>query len=89
MWHPVALRANGVLILQVSHLGLPIGRKAITLVFWYALIHRYINLGSSWLTVTGVQNELVIVKNAPHFGEMFDSDEVRYKVIAFLTIHLK
>lgn len=44
---------------------------------------------SSWLSVVGVQNELFIVKNAPHFGEMFDSDEVRNKVIAFLTKHLK
>lgn len=39
---------------------------------------------SSWLSVVGVQNELVIVKDAPHFGEMFDSEEVRKKVIAFL-----
>ena len=44
---------------------------------------------SSWLTVEGVPNELIIVKGAPHFGEMFDADEVRAKVIAFFTNHLK
>ncbi|MDZ7646736.1 MAG: prolyl oligopeptidase family serine peptidase [Cytophagales bacterium] len=27
---------------------------------------------SSWLNVVGVQNELIIVKDAPHFGVMFD-----------------
>lgn len=44
---------------------------------------------SSWLNVEGVPNELVIVKDAPHFGEMFDSDEVRNKVITFLKKHVK
>lgn len=39
---------------------------------------------SSWLTVVGVKNELIIVKDAPHFGEMFDSDDVRAKVLSFL-----
>jgi len=43
---------------------------------------------SSWLNVAGVQNELVIVKDAPHFGEMFDSDEVRTKVMNFLRERL-
>lgn len=42
---------------------------------------------SSWLSVTGVQNELVIIEGAPHFGEMFDSAMVRKKVISFLTDH--
>lgn len=31
----------------------------------------------------GVPNELVIVKDAPHFGGMFDADEVRNKVYYF------
>lgn len=44
---------------------------------------------SAWLNVAGVRNELIIVKDAPHFGVMFDSDEVRNKVINFLSIHLK
>ena len=44
---------------------------------------------SAWLNVAGVQNELFIVKDAPHFGVMFDSDEVRNKVINFLRMQLK
>jgi acetyl esterase/lipase len=39
---------------------------------------------SSWLNVAGVKNELIIVKEAPHFGEMFDTDEIRIKVLDFL-----
>ncbi len=44
---------------------------------------------SAWLTVAGVQNELIIVKDAPHFGVMFDMDEVRNKVMSFLKKQLK
>jgi acetyl esterase/lipase len=44
---------------------------------------------SAWLNVAGVQNELFIVKDAPHFGAMFDSDEVRNKVVNFLRMQLK
>ena len=44
---------------------------------------------SAWLGVAGVPNELIIVKGAPHYGEMFDSDEIRIKVINFLKTHLK
>jgi acetyl esterase/lipase len=44
---------------------------------------------SAWLNVAGVQNELLIVKDAPHFGVMFDSDEVRNRVINFLRTQLK
>ncbi len=43
---------------------------------------------SAWLTVAGVQNELIIVKDAPHFGVMFDADEIRSKVIGFLKKQL-
>lgn len=43
---------------------------------------------SSWLKVSGVKNELIIVKDAPHFGVMFDTDEVRNKVIDFLKVQL-
>ncbi len=39
---------------------------------------------SAWLTTVGVPNELIIVKDAPHFGVMFDSDEIRIKVLDFL-----
>lgn len=44
---------------------------------------------SSWLNAVGVQNELIIVKGAPHYGVMFDADEVRNKVMNFLKLHLK
>jgi acetyl esterase/lipase len=49
---------------------------------------RQSQLLSSWLNVEGVQNELIIVKDAPHFGAMFDADEIRIKVIQFLSEHL-
>lgn len=43
---------------------------------------------SGWLTVKGVKNELIIVKGAPHYGVMFDVEEVREKVLRFLKSHL-
>ncbi|WP_277487978.1 alpha/beta hydrolase [Catalinimonas alkaloidigena] len=50
---------------------------------------RHSQLLSAWLTTQGVENELIIVKDAPHFGEMFDTDEIRNKVISFLKAQLK
>tara|TARA_Y100001935_G_scaffold238369_1_gene224711 strand:+ start:46064 stop:46966 length:903 start_codon:yes stop_codon:yes gene_type:complete len=44
---------------------------------------------SSWLDIYDVENELIIVEDAPHFGEMFDADHVRKEVIDFLITHLK
>lgn len=44
---------------------------------------------SSWLSLAGVSNELIIVKDAPHFGPMFDTDEIRIKVINFLKKQLQ
>jgi acetyl esterase/lipase len=46
-------------------------------------------LFSSWLKYFGVKQELTIVKDAPHFGTMYDVEEIRNKVVAFLTQHLK
>ncbi len=46
-------------------------------------------LFSAWLTYHGVSNELTIVKDAPHFGSMYDVEEIRTKVISFLNQHLK
>ena len=43
---------------------------------------------SAWLNVAGVPNELIVVKDAPHFGVMFDTDEVRTKVMNFLKKQL-
>ncbi|WP_332910278.1 alpha/beta hydrolase [Algoriphagus boritolerans] len=50
---------------------------------------RHSQLLSSWLTLKGVPNELIIVPNAPHFGQIFDSNEVRIKVMEFLKKELK
>lgn len=46
-------------------------------------------LFSSWLSHYGVSNELTIVKDAPHFGTMYDVSEIRTEVITFLNSHLK
>jgi acetyl esterase/lipase len=43
----------------------------------------------AWLNVSGVHNELIIVKDAPHFGVMFDVESIRNKVIDFLKKELK
>lgn len=43
---------------------------------------------SAWLKVAGVPSELILVKDAPHFGVMFDADEIRMKVINFLKKQL-
>ncbi|HTE02191.1 MAG TPA: alpha/beta hydrolase [Mucilaginibacter sp.] len=37
----------------------------------------------------GVNNELVIVPGAPHYGEMFDAEYIRKKVFLFLGEYLK
>lgn len=44
---------------------------------------------SSWLTLTGVKNEFIMVPNAPHYGEMFDAEWIRQKVFRFLAVYLK
>jgi acetyl esterase/lipase len=43
----------------------------------------------SWLTLNGVKNDLIIVQNAPHFGEMFDADDIREKVFEYLRAYLR
>ena len=50
---------------------------------------KHSRLLSSWLSAVGVQNELFILKDAPHYGEMFDSDQVRNKVMNILKKQLK
>lgn len=44
---------------------------------------------SSWLTVSGVKNQLTIVPGAPHYGVMFDAPDIRQKLFAFLDNYLK
>src|SRR6185437_13429 len=39
---------------------------------------------SSWLTISGVPNQLIIVPGAPHYGEMFDADDIRKAVFKYL-----
>ncbi|MFN3849636.1 MAG: alpha/beta hydrolase fold domain-containing protein [Spirosomataceae bacterium] len=43
----------------------------------------------AWLNHYGVKSELTIVKDAPHFGRMYDVDEIKNKVIGFLKTELK
>ena len=44
---------------------------------------------SSWLTIAGVKNQLIIVPNAPHYGEMFDAEYIRKALFSFLTENLR
>lgn len=44
---------------------------------------------SSWLTLAGVKNQLIVVPNAPHYGEMFDAEYIRKSLFGFLAENLK
>jgi acetyl esterase/lipase len=45
---------------------------------------------NAWLTVAGVQNELLIAKDAPYFGEMFDEDDIRnFGIVSILFFYNK
>jgi acetyl esterase/lipase len=44
---------------------------------------------SSWLTLVGIKNELIIVPNAPHYGVMFDTPDIRERVFHFLAQRLR
>jgi acetyl esterase/lipase len=44
---------------------------------------------SAWLKLAGVQNKLIIVPNAPHYGEMFDADYIRKELFQFLAKNLR
>ena len=44
---------------------------------------------SSWLSLTGVPNELILVPNAPHYGVMFDEGWIRQRLFRFLAMYLK
>ncbi|HEY0653852.1 MAG TPA: alpha/beta hydrolase [Chryseosolibacter sp.] len=43
----------------------------------------------SMLDLAGVKNELIIVKGAPHYGKMFDAEDVRRKLYQFLKTNLQ
>ena len=42
----------------------------------------------SSLDLAGVTNQLTIVKDAPHYGAMFDTKDIRQKLFDFLKAHL-
>ncbi|MCF2444252.1 alpha/beta hydrolase [Dyadobacter sp. CY345] len=44
---------------------------------------------NSYLRHVNVKTELIVVPNAPHYGEMFDVESNRTKIAAFLKMHLK
>lgn len=44
---------------------------------------------SSSLMLAGVKNELIIVPNAPHYGVMFDTPDIRERVFNFLNQQLR
>ncbi|WP_276481076.1 alpha/beta hydrolase [Paraflavitalea pollutisoli] len=44
---------------------------------------------NSWLKLHGVPTELIMVAGAPHYGVMFDADDIRAKIFSFLAKHLK
>jgi acetyl esterase/lipase len=44
---------------------------------------------SSWLTIAAVKNKLIIVPNAPHYGEMFDAGYIRKEVFNLLSTYLR
>lgn len=43
---------------------------------------------TSWLKIAGVKNELVMVPDAPHYGQMFDASWIREKLFLFLGNNL-
>ena len=44
---------------------------------------------SSWLTLAGVPNTLIIVPGAPHYGKMFDADYIREDIFKYLGKYMK
>src|SRR3954454_13396241 len=44
---------------------------------------------SAWLTLAGVKNQLIIVPDAPHYGEMFDAEYIRKDLFHFLASNMK
>lgn len=50
---------------------------------------KHSKLLSAWLNVYDIENELIIVPDAPHYGEMFDAPAVRERVLYFLKTHLE
>jgi hypothetical protein len=51
------------------------------------LVQSY--LLKSYLDLAQVKNEITVVKDAPHYGSMFDSEEIRTALFKFLEQSLK
>ena len=43
----------------------------------------------AYLDLAGVKNELNVIKDAPHYGVMFDTEDIRAKLFAFLEKNFK
>ncbi len=43
---------------------------------------------SSWLTLAGVPNKLIIVPGAPHYGKMYDADYIREDIFRYLRKYM-
>jgi acetyl esterase/lipase len=43
----------------------------------------------SWLQLAGVTNDIIIVKDAPHYGTMFDAANIRFKIFQYLRNYLR
>lgn len=41
----------------------------------------------SWLDLAGVANEIIVVKDAPHYGPMFDTENIRQRIFYFLRTY--
>jgi acetyl esterase/lipase len=41
----------------------------------------------SWLTLSGVTNKLILVPDAPHYGEMFDVDFIQKDIFTYLRLY--
>lgn len=44
---------------------------------------------SSWLTLAGVPNKLIIVPGAPHYGVMYDAGYIREEIFKYLDKYMK
>jgi acetyl esterase/lipase len=44
---------------------------------------------SALLTKEGIPNDLIIVPGAPHFGPMFDSEDIRRKILLYLNRYMQ
>lgn len=43
----------------------------------------------SWLKLSGVPSEIIIVPGAPHYGVMFDAADIRNRIFNFLATHMQ